>query len=459
MKKSISVLLALALTVSLAGCAAKPAAPSAAPGTAGSNAVPEKLPEAPKLTWHYELTTKKTEGEAKNDEGVVLATNSYELPVLIAVCDDKASGRQPPAEVQKILDAFNDEIADYQQTVLTAATDIAVGAQEQYSETSEEYRQYFVSYYEDTEVIGSRIAGDLAEVCMMECGYWGGAHGAEYIRNLHFDLTEGKFVELNDLTDASARLRAEIAEDIIEEIYDRGEEDWYFDDFAQSIRESETYNVSFEEDGLIVIFGEYEIAPYASGMPEFSIPYEKISRFLNASGQRLLALSEETRILGDYYDALEMWYWFEGSAPLDYDDTRTVAYTDAYGSGEMPYYRFDVPEIETMEQLRTKLATRFADELIEQRLGANEAIPIFRELDGKLYAVAAGRGTDWTVESVDYRVELNAAKDGGRILADIHRREETDDGEWVSSNQIDQVEFPFSLADGGAVFSAFPTIW
>lgn len=465
MKRLLPAMLALLLAVSLFGCAAPAAPAKSEPAQAKSepaqaNAAPASAaPETPALAWHYEITTQTTTGEAKGDGDVLLATTSHELPQLIAVCDGDAAGQQPPSDMQKVLDAFNEGIAHYSQTALCAAEDMAATAQEQYNETDAAYRQYFNGYYEDTEVVGTRVAGDLAEVCVLECSYWGGAHGAESFRNFHFDLGTGTFFELADLTDISDKLNAEIAETVIEEIYDNGEEDWYFDDFAESIRSCEAYNVSFEEDGAHVIFSEYEIAPYAAGLPEFVIPYEKLSRFLNGRGQRLLALSEETRILGDYYDASEMWYWFEGSAPLDYDDVRGEAYA-AYGGGEMPYYRVNEPGVGTMAELRAKLATRFTDELIAQRLDAEEPIPFFRELDGRLYAVAAGRGTDITVESVDYTVELNAAKDGGRILADIHRRDWDDaSGDWASTGETDQVEFPFTLTDGGAVFSAFPTIW
>ena len=36
-------------------------------------------------------------------------------------------------------------------------------------------------------------------------------------------------------------------------------------------------------------FEQYEIAPYAAGMPSFQISYEKLASFLNERGQRLLA--------------------------------------------------------------------------------------------------------------------------------------------------------------------------
>jgi len=37
-------------------------------------------------------------------------------------------------------------------------------------------------------------------------------------------------------------------------------------------------------DGLIIYFGEYEIAPYAAGMPSFNIPFSEIMDLIDTEG-------------------------------------------------------------------------------------------------------------------------------------------------------------------------------
>ncbi|MBE7004406.1 MAG: DUF3298 domain-containing protein [Ruminococcaceae bacterium] len=468
MKRALSLVLALLLALSCAACSgqsapqpAKEPAQQTEPAVQPSSSEPQPQSEpepAKEAVWHYTLTTQTAADRCVLDDNdsTVLATTSYEYPVLSAESDGGA-GQEPPEAVRRVVDAFNSGVQSY-LSGLTSAGELGETAKQQYLETDPEYRTYFTAYYGATEVCYTRQTDELLEIQLFESYYWGGAHGVESFENLHFDLGTGSFFELADLTDDAPRLHDLIAETIIEDIFDRGEENWYFENFAQSIRERKIYNVSLDAEGFNVIFDEYEIAAYASGLPEFTVPYAIICRYLNERGLRLLDPSLETRILGDYYDALAMWYWFEGGAPLDYNDTRMGAYTTGYGDGEMPYQRIDDPEVTSLDALRSWLGTRFSAELIEQRLSASQSL--FQEFDGVLYAAAVGRGADMTVESVDFTVELNADQSGGRILADIHRQDyDEQKADWVSTGVVDQVEFPFTLGETGAIFSAFPTIW
>lgn len=458
--KKAAVFAFISAMLILTGCAESRSAQSSAPEPSTAAQTDEarqsEQSDAQEAVRHYELTTRKIKDEFTGEDGVKLASVGYAYPELSAVCEGgKGVCGTMPEEVQSVLEAFNQGVWDYVQTLDTAG-DLGGMAQEQYNEMGEEYRQYFTAYEGATQITGAYEHGDLLEVQLLQSGYWGGAHGGEEYRNLHFDLKEGKFFVLSDVTDTPDRLHDLIAEDIINVIFDREEENRYSDGFSEAIRGREEYNVAFGEAGVGVIFDEYEIAPYASGMPEFTVPYEKIWCFLNERGRRLLALPAGTQVLGDYYDATELWYWFEGRAPLDYDGARTGIITNEFASYEMPYLRFDEPGIRTMADLRARLATRFTSELIAERLSEST---LFREFDGVLYAAAAGRGTDATVGTVDYTVTWNVGADGGRILADIHRLDWDAAGELVSTGEIDQVEFPFALGGNGAIFSAFPTIW
>ncbi len=455
MKKLLTIALTLALLLSLTACAGETKTAGTPPEPKTEQTAPKTdnpAPE-PEPNWRYEVEMRTVEDSFAGEGGMTLATVSCEYPELVAVSDG-ATGKTCPDEMQKVLDAFNQGIRDYVRELGTA-DDLGQAALEQYNETAPEYREHFAAYFDSTETAEPYRRGDLLELSVFRGSYWGGAHGAESVKNFHFDLGTGEFVELSDLTDAPEKLRGAVADEIVGGIYDRGEEDWYFDGFYDVIREHGEFNVSFGEDGMSVIFDEYEIAPYAAGLPEFFIPYGSVCRFLNERGERLLDPSLEARVLGDYYDALDMWYWFEGAAPVDYNDTRMEA-VDALGTEMMYYSRFTEPGIGTMAELKARLATRFSDELIESRLSGD----LFREFDGVLYAAAAGRGTDMTVRTVDYTVELNADKSGGRILADIQRQDfDESSQEWTATGVTDQVEFPFTLGDGGAVFGAFPTIW
>ena len=269
MKKATIFAVITAMLI-LAGCAESRSAQSDAPepSTAAQTGEAPQSAEiaAPETeaSWRYELTTWKIEDEFIGEDGVKLASVDYAYPELTAVCEgDEGVCGTMPEEVQSVLEAFNQGVRDY---VLTLDTAKYLGgmAQEQYNEMGEEYRRYFAAYEGATQIVGTYEHGDLLDVQLLQSGYWGGAHGGEEYRNLHFDLREGKFFALSDLTDTPDRLHDLIAEDIISGIYEQNEESWYFDSFFETIRGREEYNVSFGEAGVTVIFDEYEIAPYLS---------------------------------------------------------------------------------------------------------------------------------------------------------------------------------------------------
>ena len=55
--------------------------------------------------------------------------------------------------------------------------------------------------------------------------------------------------------------------------------------YKLTLPEAEPY---FTEEGLSFIYQQYEIAAYAYGMPSFTIPYDKVKKYLNVTGLRLL---------------------------------------------------------------------------------------------------------------------------------------------------------------------------
>ncbi len=44
----------------------------------------------------------------------------------------------------------------------------------------------------------------------------------------------------------------------------------------------------FMKDGIRIVYGQYEIAPYAAGMPDFTIPYNQIQKFMKVTAKNLV---------------------------------------------------------------------------------------------------------------------------------------------------------------------------
>ncbi len=465
MRKLLGIVLALCLALSLFACAKKTAAP-AAPGTggtetggaantaAGQDAAPKQAAEEIEV-WHYTFQTETAKEEYKADDGTLLATWSFEEPIL-RMENEKGEtflGQMPVRGVREeqlaVCRAFNDAVAVCERESLAEFEDVKAEADAQY-EWKNSQNIEFMPLASDLTVERTYQHGDLLSILAMDYINLSGAHPDWGYVSWNFDLAAGEFVTPASLTDEPDALRKTISDEVVYGVYDSEWYEGYYDDFETIIRAKEDFDVCFCEDGMTVYFSEYEIAPRALGLPEFTIPYAEIGRFLNERGQRLLDLPAEDRALGDYYEAEEMWYWFEGAMPID-DSTHTDDY----------YYRVDIPGVTTLAGLREKLRTRFTDELVEQRISAaqDSPYPLLSEIDGVLYAIPAGRGTNMYIDTVDYQAELNAGGTSGRILATIHWRDYDEEKEEWYPTDTSEVEFPFEMTDSGAKFATFRTIW
>lgn len=103
----------------------------------------------------------------------------------------------------------------------------------------------------------------------------GGAHGITTISFWNFDASSGESLEntslFNDLEDFKTLAKTYF----LEEIKGKEADYWNLDDFQLPA------NIGFSEDGIILLYNVYEIAPYSSGVTEFNIPFEKAESYLN----------------------------------------------------------------------------------------------------------------------------------------------------------------------------------
>lgn len=113
--------------------------------------------------------------------------------------------------------------------------------------------------------------------------YTGGAHGNTLRTPTNIDLKTGKPIKLKNLFKADTNYRDLLLKEMKQQI--KGHEQEYF---AEEIKPFEKDPLFFLEKGNIVIyFSQYEIAPYASGMPEFRISVEKYKEHLTPNAQKL----------------------------------------------------------------------------------------------------------------------------------------------------------------------------
>ncbi|XCF06300.1 DUF3298 domain-containing protein [Tamlana crocina] len=102
----------------------------------------------------------------------------------------------------------------------------------------------------------------------------GGAHGLSNISFLNFNATTGNRISNEKLiTDLEAFKK------MAKPYFDKAiaeKEHAIFDTEAFQL----PANIGYTEDGLVLLYNTYEIAPYSTGIIEFKIPYEEAEPFL-----------------------------------------------------------------------------------------------------------------------------------------------------------------------------------
>ena len=123
--------------------------------------------------------------------------------------------------------------------------------------------------YQSTEVITLAINGYTNT---------GGAHGNMDISLYNFDATTGKILEINDIIsdmDGFSKLVESYFDKEIAKDEDSERSEFFFGEPFHL-----PANIGFEEDGILILYNVYEIASYAQGITEFTIPFEEVLDYL-----------------------------------------------------------------------------------------------------------------------------------------------------------------------------------
>ncbi len=114
----------------------------------------------------------------------------------------------------------------------------------------------------------------------------------------NFDLTVGTFLKPETLAEDGQEFSAMVQQEIVAQVRQRAAEndlkpgEFFWETYEQIAGDWCSYAVTFNERGMTVGYSPYEIACYAAGAQEFSIPYEQLRPYLGSHGIELLDLQE-----------------------------------------------------------------------------------------------------------------------------------------------------------------------
>lgn len=457
MKKILSLLLCLSLALALSGCGAQQ------PNTPIESTPPKEDSAAEETALHFALAEPLTyEEEYTAADGTVLLDASFEMPQLELRTESGALYELPvtantadtqPHEVA-VRDKFNAEMAREFDTRKDLLKDTLDMAREHYEMTEPEFLYYWVGYLEVLSIDETYLTDGLLSVRCTASSYYGGAHPMSGTFTRSFDLTSGEFLTLDYLDFAPSAVTAlgetlthTIALYILDEIDEEGLASEYYEDYYSYIFDlAANANFCFTDEGMTVIFDPYVIAPYASGVQEFTVPYGVFYNALDAHTQSLLDVPRDAVVLADYACAETLWGWFcRSAAPVDFGATGVEL-------DGIEYLRVACGGLNSLDGLRALLTTYVSGEVANEWLGTG----CFVEVNGALYAALSDHGTDTAYANETFSVEWTDAAGGTLVQTAEVQTFDAAAGALVPTGETVTFAYPFALADGHAVFSAFP---
>lgn len=124
-------------------------------------------------------------------------------------------------------------------------------------------------------------------------GYFGGAHGARAVQGVTFRKVDGRRMDWNIfLPDKSWEVQKLITKTIQKDYFEIEDDKEFHDalligEYEDILPRPQTCPV-YVKDGLSIIYQQYEVAPYAAGMPSCVLPYAQVKPLLSVTGQLLL---------------------------------------------------------------------------------------------------------------------------------------------------------------------------
>lgn len=439
MKKTLSLLLVGALTLSLAACGQTNASGTEATDDTAS----EEL--------QYALGTSLTgEEEFKADDGTVLLTEKYELPQLELHDADGKTVELDDSDKAEICNNFNEEMKKIAEEFDASAQQTLENARTSYAERESSSEIEWANYAEELTIGTTYQTSGLLSVLCNGYAYYGGTHPSSYSRAWNFDLSSGQFLTYDSLIDESnplgQTLNDALTNEILNQITEQGLAADYFDDYATYINDLSTNaSVYFDASGMVVMFDDQVLAPHAIGTQTFNIAYNKFYYALSEYVQSLCDLEQADVVKADYRTTQEFWAWFNMSMPPLDSSAATVTAEDGTTLSHVA-----LGNIATLDDLRELLTHHVSEELADEWIATGK----FVEKDGALYATPGERGSDISIRNMEYSVSING--DSGELKQTVYYTEYNEDGTAKDTETTKDYSYPFTLVNGHAVFSAFP---
>ena len=250
--------------------------------------------------WGFRIVTYTVSGEhcAQDGSERVLTRHSYQTAAMEVFAAEGGSGIAPAAT--HAAEEFNTYFDQILREDVAWFDEMAEMADEDYSMSGRLPDSVWNAKgfaYSDQAALDFWSNGRLVCVTTTRSSYTGGAHPNTWRTAVTFDLRTGRIVTPADLTDDVAQMQVAVEKELLRQAKEkqRTAEDLsqvYYDDYLETLHAWMDRSVQFNDEGMTVIFGVYDIASYAAGEQTFLITYEDLAPYLNEYGRSVLELPQ-----------------------------------------------------------------------------------------------------------------------------------------------------------------------
>ncbi|QJA08322.1 DUF3298 and DUF4163 domain-containing protein [Romboutsia sp. CE17] len=180
----------------------------------------------------------------------------------------------------KIIDEINKDIYEYIMSFKENISKQSEKYKEDYTNIYAKEKEKYVKYqYEaDSDYQVTYNKNNIISIPITTYEFTGGAHGMTYLKSFNYNLNNGSKLMLKDLFKEDIDyekiinnfIKSEISKNKL--LYFTGK-----DGFKGIKRDQDFY---LEDDGIVVYFQLYDIAPYYVGIPKFKLTYNQFGDYL-----------------------------------------------------------------------------------------------------------------------------------------------------------------------------------
>ncbi|MBQ8047515.1 MAG: DUF3298 domain-containing protein [Prevotella sp.] len=186
---------------------------------------------------------------------------------------------------------YEGSLADGQQLLASSLKEIRNGYVKEIDEWMGETGQDTANYYYECHFKKHWETARFVTYEHMVDVYTGGVHGSYIISGQTFRKSDGRRMGWEILRDSYDDSLQQLVKDGLKEYFQVDSDE----DLCEECINLEAYMPVplpvtpplFTDEGVLFLYQQYEIAPYAAGLPCFTIPYEKLKPHLIAAARQL----------------------------------------------------------------------------------------------------------------------------------------------------------------------------